>query len=134
MAKSVRISDALFEHATLESTLMHRSIAMQIEHWCALGKALAASGMSVDELKRTLQGQHMKVSSAKARAPVPTSRAPLPERTAPEARLWAEKRQRQRRDRAAIASGKVTSESMYLIPPRLARITTGRFKDVKFDD
>ena len=28
MAKSVRISDPLFEHATLESTLMHRSIAI----------------------------------------------------------------------------------------------------------
>lgn len=126
MPKSVRISDALFEHATLESTLMHRSIAMQIEHWCALGKALAASGMSVEELKRTLRGQGMKATSR--------GRTPLPARSAPEARLWAGKRQRQRRDRAAVASGKATVESMHLIPPRLARLTTGRFKDVKFDD
>ena len=126
MAKSVRISDALFEQAALESTQMHRSIAMQIEHWCALGKALAASGMSVDELKQTLQGQYPRASAAAARAP-------LAERTVPEARLWAEKRQRQRRDRAAVASGEATSESMHLIPPRLARTAVIRFKDVDFD-
>ena len=122
MAKSVRISDPLFEHATLESTLMHRSIAMQIEHWCALGKALEASGMSVDQLKRTLQGP---------RAQDPAPRAA---RTAPEARMWAEKRQRQRRDRAALARGDATPESMHLIPPRLARTAIVRFKDVDFDD
>ena len=122
MAKSVRISDPLFEHATLESTLMHRSIAMQIEHWCALGKALEASGMSVDELKRSLQGP-------RAKEP-----APRAARTAPEARMWAEKRQRQRRDRAALASGEATPESMHLIPPDIARKTTGKFKNVTFDD
>lgn len=122
MAKSVRISDPLFEHATLESTLMHRSIAMQIEHWCALGRTLEASGMSVSELKRTLQGPQQKQ---------PTPRAA---RTVPEARMWAEKRQRQRRDRAALSSGEATPESMYLIPPKIARKTTGRFKNVTFDD
>jgi len=122
MAKSVRISDPLFEHAILESTLMHRSIALQIEHWCALGRALEASGMSVGELKRALQGART------------GEQAPRAARTAPEARLWAEKRQRQRRDRAALARGEATPESMHLIPPRLARKTTGRFKDVTFDD
>ena len=122
MAKSVRISDPLFEHATLESSLMHRSIAMQIEHWCALGRALEASGMSIRELKRALQG-----------APAAQT-APRAARTAPEAKMWAEKRQRQRRDRAALARGDATPESMYLIPPRIARQTTGNFKDVSFDD
>ncbi len=121
MAKSVRISDPLFEHATLESTLMHRSIAMQIEHWCALGRALEASGMSVGELKSTLQ------------EPLKRKPAPGAARTAPEARMWAEKRQRQRRDRAAIAHGEVRPESMYLIPPSLARKAIVRFKDVDFD-
>lgn len=125
MAKSVRISDPLFEHATLESTLMHRSIAMQIEHWCALGRALEASGMSVDALKRSLQGPRAKERDPRAKAQV---------RTVPEARLWAEKRQRQRHDRAAIERGEATPESMYLIPPSIASKTTGRFKDVRFDD
>lgn len=122
MAKSVRISDPLFEHATLESTLMHRSIAMQIEHWCALGRALETSGVSVGELKRALQGPRAK------------ELAPRAARTAPEARLWAEKRQRQRRDRAALARGEAPQESMYLIPPRLARTAIVRFRDVNFDD
>ncbi|MSP96216.1 MAG: hypothetical protein EXR29_03120 [Betaproteobacteria bacterium] len=133
MAKSVRISDPLFEHATLESTLMHRSIAMQIEHWCALGRALAASGMSVAELKAVLRGTHIKTRAPSAKALAPRTRAQAP-RTVPEARMWAEKRQRQRRDRAAVASGAATPESMHLIPPRLARKTIGRFKDVSFDD
>ena len=129
MAKSVRISDPLFEHATLESTLMHRSIAMQIEYWCALGRALEKSGLSVAELKRTLQEPQAKYQVADAKA-----KAPGAARTVPEARMWAEKRQRQRRDRAAIASGAATAESMYLIPPKLARQTTGKFKNVTFDD
>ena len=129
MAKSVRISDSLFEQATLESTLMHRSIAMQIEHWCALGRALEKSGLSVAELKHTLQEPQAKYQVARAKAQVPQAA-----RTAPEARMWAEKRQRQRRDRAAIASGAATAESMYLIPPGLARTAIVRFKDVDFDD
>lgn len=122
MAKSVRISDPLFEHATLESALMHRSIAMQIEHWCALGCALEASGMSVPELKRALQG------------PRSGGEPPRAARHAPEARLWAEKRRRQRRDRAAIERGEATPASMYLIPAKLARKAIVRFKDVNFDD
>ena len=122
MAKSVRISDPLFEQATLESSLMHRSIAMQIEHWCALGRALEASGMSVGELKSTLL------------EPLKGKPAPSAARTAPEARMWAAKRQRQRRDHAALARGEVLPESMALIPPRLARTAIVRFKDVDFVD
>jgi hypothetical protein len=78
--------------------------------------------MSVGDMKRTLQ------------APRAKEPAPRAARTAPEARMWAEKRQRQRRDRAAIARGEATPESMHLIPPKIARKTTGRFKNVTFDD
>ena len=126
MAKSVRISDPLFEHATLESTLMHRSIAMQIEYWCALGRSLEASGLSADELKRALQGPRAKNQASRTKVQAA--------RSVPEARMWAEKRQRQRRDRAAVVSGEATPESMYLIPPKFARTAIVRFKDVDFDD
>ena len=122
MAKSVRISNPLFEHATLESTLMHRSIALQIEHWCALGRALEASGMSMGELRATLQ------------EPMKSKPLPSAAHTAPEARMWAEKRQRQRRDRAALARGEILPESMTLIPRRLARTASVRFKDADFVD
>lgn len=44
MAKSIRISDGLYEIAASEAILMHRSLAQQIEHWAAIGQALEASG------------------------------------------------------------------------------------------
>lgn len=44
MAKSVRISDDLYEMARLEAGVMHRSVAQQLEHWAALGQALEARG------------------------------------------------------------------------------------------
>ena len=44
MAKSIRISDDLYEIATTEAVLMHRSLAQQVKHWAALGQALEASG------------------------------------------------------------------------------------------
>lgn len=44
MAKSIRISDDLYEMAATEAVLMHRSLAQQIEHWAAIGQAVEASG------------------------------------------------------------------------------------------
>ncbi len=44
MPKSVRISDDLYDLAAGTASLMHRSLAQQIEHWAALGQALEASG------------------------------------------------------------------------------------------
>jgi hypothetical protein len=44
MPKSVRISDDLYDMASATATLMHRSLAQQIEHWAALGQALEATG------------------------------------------------------------------------------------------
>ena len=58
----------------------------------------------------------------------------IPARAVPEERMWAEKRTRQRRDRAAIARGEVTSESMHLIPHKIARKAKVTFKNVTFDD
>ena len=37
MAKSIRITDELYELATQEAALMERSLAQQIEHWVKLG-------------------------------------------------------------------------------------------------
>ena len=46
MAKSIRISDQLYEMAASSAVLMHRSLAQQVEHWAALGQALEARGDS----------------------------------------------------------------------------------------
>ncbi|MBX3211649.1 MAG: hypothetical protein KF850_06420 [Labilithrix sp.] len=44
MAKSIRISDDLYDMAATEAAMMHRSLAQQIEHWAAIGQAVEASG------------------------------------------------------------------------------------------
>src|SRR4051794_13986173 len=43
MAKSIRISDDLYDMAATEAALMHRSLAQQIEHWAAIGQAVEAA-------------------------------------------------------------------------------------------
>lgn len=43
MAKSIRVSDDLYDMASTEAALMHRSIAQQIEHWAAIGQAVEAT-------------------------------------------------------------------------------------------
>ena len=37
MAKSIRISDELYELALQQAALMERSLAQQVEHWVKLG-------------------------------------------------------------------------------------------------
>lgn len=43
MAKSIRITDELYDLATHEAALMHRSLAQQIEHWVKLGVGIERS-------------------------------------------------------------------------------------------
>ncbi len=72
MAKSIRISDDLYEMASLEAKLMHRSLAQQIEHWAAIGQAIEASGELDDIRSYTLSHMrardHDRVRRGKARA------------------------------------------------------------------
>ncbi|MBI1890575.1 MAG: hypothetical protein HYS18_08015 [Burkholderiales bacterium] len=49
MAKSIRISDELYEQAQTAAALMHRSLNQQIEFWAAIGQMLDKQ-MSGDEL------------------------------------------------------------------------------------
>lgn len=44
--KSVRITNELYAAAEAASEIMHRSIAMQLEHWVSLGQKLEAQHMS----------------------------------------------------------------------------------------
>lgn len=52
MAKSIRITDELYELATHEAALMQRSLAQQIEHWVKLGIGVeSAAGATVDDVR-----------------------------------------------------------------------------------
>lgn len=60
MAKSIRITDELYELATHEAALMHRSLAQQVEHWVKLGVGVErTAGATVDEVRSAaLQYRH----------------------------------------------------------------------------
>lgn len=52
MAKSIRITDELYDLATHEAALMHRSLAQQIEHWVKLGVSVErTAGATVDDVR-----------------------------------------------------------------------------------
>lgn len=52
MAKSIRITDELYELATQEAALMHRSLAQQVEHWVKLGIGVEhAAGATLDDVR-----------------------------------------------------------------------------------
>ena len=56
MAKSIRVSDQLYELAESSSQAMHRSLAQQVEHWAALGRAVEAAGVSTAQIQQVLAG------------------------------------------------------------------------------
>jgi ParD-like antitoxin of type II bacterial toxin-antitoxin system len=56
MAKSVRVSDDLYELADSASTSTHRSLAQQIEYWAALGRAIEAAGITTVQAQQVIEG------------------------------------------------------------------------------
>lgn len=99
MSKSLRVSDTLFDAATLSGKVMTRSTAQQVEYWARLGKALEDRGLAVDSATALLKtGTQV---SEKA--------------------LWANKRQLQQRDVGLARSGKVKQSDMQLFTPAHAR-------------
>lgn len=59
MAKSIRISDSLYDSAMSNAALMHRSLAQQIEHWAALGHAFEAGAATSDVLAAAVRHMHI---------------------------------------------------------------------------
>lgn len=66
MAKSIRITDELYELATQEAALMHRSLAQQIEHWVKLGVGVEHSaGATLDDVRAVaLRYRHVRDEAA----------------------------------------------------------------------
>lgn len=63
IVKSVRISNELYAAAEAASEIMHRSIAMQLEHWASLGQKLEAQHMS--DVQRLVVGEDLVLRAAK---------------------------------------------------------------------
>jgi ParD-like antitoxin of type II bacterial toxin-antitoxin system len=56
MAKSIRVSDDLYELADSASASAHRSLAQQIEYWAALGRAIEAAGVTTVQAQQFIAG------------------------------------------------------------------------------
>ena len=56
MAKSIRVSDELYELAAEAGDVLNRSLAEQVEHWIRLGAALDAAGLTMEQTLLLLQG------------------------------------------------------------------------------
>jgi ParD-like antitoxin of type II bacterial toxin-antitoxin system len=56
MAKSIRVSDRLYDLADSTSRKLHRSLAQQVEHWAQLGRALEAAGVTTSQILEILEG------------------------------------------------------------------------------
>jgi hypothetical protein len=61
--KSVRISNELYAAAEAASKIMHRSIAMQLEHWASLGQTIEAQHIS--DMKQLAVGEDLALRAAK---------------------------------------------------------------------
>lgn len=66
MAKSIRITDELYQLALQEATLMERSLAQQIEHWVKLGIGVEHSvGATLDDVRAAaLRYRHVRDEAA----------------------------------------------------------------------
>lgn len=56
MAKSIRVSDQLYDLADSSSRSMHRSLAQQVEHWAELGRAVESAGITTMQIQQVLAG------------------------------------------------------------------------------
>ena len=56
MAKSIRVSDGLYELADATSKKVHRSLAQQIEHWAEIGRAVESAGVTTSQILDILAG------------------------------------------------------------------------------
>lgn len=71
--KSVRIADDLYAAAEAAASIMHRSIAMQLEHWACLGQKLEAQHMN--DVKHLTGGEDLTLRAAKKRSQKDFARA-----------------------------------------------------------
>lgn len=56
MAKSIRVSDGIYDLAAAAGEAVSRSLAEQVEYWARLGAALDAAGITMEESLLLLQG------------------------------------------------------------------------------
>ncbi|MES2972014.1 MAG: hypothetical protein V4757_00300 [Pseudomonadota bacterium] len=90
MAKSIRITDELYELALQEAAVMERSLAQQIEHWVKLGVGMEhAKGTKVEDVRAaSLRYRHVRdEASVRSGKKAPESLHAIPASIVKNARL-----------------------------------------------
>jgi hypothetical protein len=110
MAKSIRVSDGIYELAAVAGEAVHRSLADQVEYWACLGAALDAAGITMAQALQLLGGD----AALKERviAHVGKARSTRKRRTYTGA---ASIRARNAQLDAEVAAGQRSSESLFLL-------------------
>lgn len=112
MAASIRISDSLYLAAEQEAVLMHRSLAMQVEHWASLGRALENTGIGLETIRAIAGGKEGRDSV-----------------------LRQAKQSYQEAGRLEVIEGRARASDLHLIPRSVARRATVLHKrNVSFRD
>lgn len=56
---TIKLAKPLVEAARAEADLLHRSIASQVEHWAAIGRAFESTpGFTLDRVRAALAGRY----------------------------------------------------------------------------
>lgn len=117
MAKSIRISDELYDIALHAGEAMDRSLAQQMEHWARMGAALDAAGITFEQRLRLLQG-HAGVHEQVLRA----LHAEPPQARGDDAAAVAARAALRRRQREAeVMGGRRSPSSLFLFTAKAAR-------------
>jgi len=126
MAKSIRVSDEMYELASNAGAVLHRSLAEQFEYWARLGAALDAAGISLDEAAQLLQGdsgiKQRVLEQVMAATGAATGAAKRKRRETYSGAVAIEKRKKEFEN--DVADGRRTASSLSFIDGKRAREAT----------
>jgi ParD-like antitoxin of type II bacterial toxin-antitoxin system len=110
MAKSIRVSDGIYELAAEAGDLSQRSLADQVEYWARLGAALDAAGVTLGQVSRLLGGNPKMIEAVVAHAATVSNGARRRNYTG-----TASSAARTARFEAEVTSGARTPESLLIL-------------------
>ncbi|WP_077038033.1 hypothetical protein [Pelomonas sp. KK5] len=116
MAKSIRVSDGMYELASQAGEAMHRSLAEQVEFWARLGAALDAAGITMEEAAALLKGD----AQVKDRILEQLNA----KRHAREFKGFASIEKRKKQFEREVVEGKRSARSLFFIDSKRAREAT----------
>jgi hypothetical protein len=121
MAKSIRVSDGIYELAASAGDAVNRSLADQIEYWARLGAALDAAGLTLAQSLQILGGNTLLKEQLLAHLAAPSARTHRRRAHRGDPAIAARKAQIEQQ----VEAGQRTAESLFILPR--ARVKAAEF-------